>query len=128
MEMKKAKGSAIASFCLVMGEELFGFFGFRRSGSSGGRFGFAGLLAIRPVVLALEFLDAARRIDELHLAGEERMARRANFGVDVLLGAARGELVATTAGDGGFFVFRVDVFFHGFALGWEGTLVDDIKL
>src|SRR5476651_1299425 len=93
-----------------MGEWLFGFGGRSRLGR-----GLAGFLALVPVVLLLELLDAARAIDELHLAGEERMARRANFGGDVLLGAARRELVAATAGDGGFFVFGMDVFFHGSA-------------
>src|SRR5262249_48211243 len=73
----------------------------------------AALLARRPVVLALELLDPARGIDVLHLAGEERMAGRADFDGDILPGAARGELVAAPAGDGGFFVLGVDAFFHG---------------
>jgi len=41
---------------------------------SGRGLGLAGLLAVGPVVLALELLDAARGVDVLHLAGEERMA------------------------------------------------------
>ena len=108
--MKKAKGRADASFCLGVNVKLLGF---------GGRGGFLGLLALVPAVLLMELLDAARRIDELHLAGEERMARRADFGVDVLLGAARGELVAATAGDGGFFILGVNVFFHGKLGFWD---------
>src|SRR5260221_7769172 len=114
METKKAKGRAHASFCLPSTEYLLGF---------GGRLGLLGLFALVPVVLLLELLDAARRVNELHLAGEERMARRADFGVDVFLGAARGELVAAAAGDGGFFVFRVDVFFHGYARVWKHLLL-----
>ena len=111
-EMKKAKGRANASFCLAGREELFRFGSNRRNR---GGFGFAGLLAFVPVVLLLEFLDAARRVNELHLAGEERMARRADFDGDVLARAARGELVAAAAGDDDFFVFGVNVFFHGIA-------------
>src|SRR4051812_24870968 len=66
----------------------FGGFGFRR---------FLGLFAATPVVFLLEFLDAAGRIDELHLAGKKRMARRADFDGNVLFGAARREAVAATA-------------------------------
>jgi len=58
----------------------------------------------------LELLDAAGRVDVLHLAGEERMARRADFDGDVLLRAASRELVArkpqVTVHS---FVFRVNV-------------------
>src|SRR5262245_51837493 len=74
---------------------------------------FLGLFVQEFFVLLLELLDAARGVDELHLAGEERMTLRADFDRDVLLRAARLELVAATALDGGFFVFGVDVFFHG---------------
>src|SRR5262249_26289115 len=78
-----------------------------------GAFHFAGLLASGPVVLALELLDTAGRIDELHLAGKKRMADRANFDGDVLLGTARGELVAATAGHRRGFILGMDLFFHG---------------
>src|SRR5947208_15799729 len=80
-----------------------------------GRFGggrFARLLAIGPVVLALELLDAAGRVDELHLAGEERMTRRADFDGDLLARAARRELVAATADDGCLVIFRMNARFH----------------
>src|SRR5262245_4133923 len=107
--MTKAKECAVAFFCLGMQEELLGFFGFRGRRR---RFRLAGFLPFVPVVFALEFLNAARGIDVLHLAGEKRMARRANLGVDVFLGAARDELVAAPAGDRRFFVFWMDVFFH----------------
>src|SRR6059058_2892396 len=49
--------------------------------------GLFALLALVPAVFPLELLHAARRVDELHLAREERMARRADFDVDVFLGA-----------------------------------------
>src|SRR5262249_22428423 len=81
-----------------------------------GGFGFAGLLAVGPGVLALELLDAAGGIDVLHLAGEERMAGRADFDGDVLPGAARDEFVAATAGNGRFDVFGVNAAFHGGSL------------
>src|SRR5579884_1403072 len=74
--------------------------------------GLAGLLAVGPVVLALELLDAARGVDVLHLAGEERVAGRANFHRDVLPGAARRELVAAAADHGGLDVFRMNAFLH----------------
>ena len=79
------------------------------------RFGLLLLLALVPVVLALEFLDAAGGVHELHLAGEEWVARGTDFDGDVFLGAAGDELVAAAAGDGALFVFRVDVLLHGLA-------------
>jgi hypothetical protein len=91
-------------------EELFG----ARGGLGSAFLDFFGLLALVPVVFALELLDPARRIDVLHFAGEERVARGANFRGDVFLRAARRELVAATAGDRRLFVFRMNVFFHGF--------------
>jgi hypothetical protein len=58
---------------------------------------------------ARSLATSARRIDKLHLAGDKRLARRADFGVDALLGAARRKLVATTAGNSGSFIFGMDV-------------------
>src|SRR5215510_5737844 len=72
----------------------------------------AALATSGPVVFPLELLDAAGGIDVLHLAGEERMARRADFDRDVFLGAARGELVTAAARDGRFFVLRMDFVLH----------------
>jgi hypothetical protein len=100
-KQKKQKDATSASFCLGMGEGLLG-----------GR-SFLGLFAFVPVVLLLEFFDTARGVHELHLAGEERMAHGADFDRNILLGRPRGELVATTAGNGSVFVFGVNVFFHG---------------
>src|SRR4029077_10425639 len=70
------------------------------------------LLALVPVVFALELLDAAGGVHVFHLSGEERMASRADFDGDILLGAARDELVAATTGHGGLFVFGVNSLFH----------------
>src|SRR6185437_12821259 len=86
--------------------ELFG------SVVGGGGSGFGCLLAFVPVVFALELLDAAGRIQILHLAGEERMAGRADFDRDVFLGAAGDELVAAATGHGGFGVFGMDTRLH----------------
>src|SRR5215471_12153722 len=75
--------------------------------------GLAGLLALVPVVLLLELLHAAGGVEELHLAGEERMTGRADVHRDVLAGAAGGELVAARARDGGLLVLGMDAVFHG---------------
>src|SRR4051812_3615895 len=58
-----------------------------------------GFLALVPVVLLLELLDAAGGVDVLHLAGEERVTGRADFDGDVLASAASHELVAAAARD-----------------------------
>src|SRR6516164_4621233 len=89
------------------GAELLGSLG----GLGGGPFG--GLLAaLGPVVLALELLAPAGGIDVLHLAGEEGMAGGADFHRDLLACAARGELVAAAADDGGLGVFGMNAGFH----------------
>src|SRR5262249_24068198 len=62
------------------------------------------LLAVAPVVPALELLDPAGGVHVLHLAGEERVAGRADLDGDVLSRAAGDELVAATAGHGRLFV------------------------
>src|SRR5579885_37033 len=79
---------------------------------------FALFFALVPVVLLLELLDAAGRIDDLHFAGEERMASRANLDRDVLLGAAGYKLVAATASHRGFNIFGVNSGFHDFLLAY----------
>jgi len=62
--------------------------------------------------LVLEFLDPARRVDVLELAGEERVASRANIDLQLLPRAAGGEAVAATARDGRGDVGGVYAFFH----------------
>src|SRR5579872_3674822 len=78
----------------------------------GGRLGTL-FLALVPVVLALELLDPAGGVHVLHLAGEERVAGRADFDGDVLLRAARDELVAAAAGHGRLDVLGMNPGFHG---------------
>src|SRR5688572_17223704 len=70
--MKKAKRSECFPLPEMRVTQLLGGGGFRRGGFRGG--GVARLLALVPVVFALELLDAARRVHVLHLAGEERVA------------------------------------------------------
>jgi hypothetical protein len=101
---QKGKRKNIPLLPLVLVDKLFRRF-FRL-----GRF--LGLFAFVPVVLTLELLHPARGIDEFHFAGEERMTCGTDFDRNVFARAARGELVATPAGDGGFFIFWMNVFFH----------------
>ncbi len=75
---------------------------------SGCAFG-CGFLAIALV----EAIDASRRIDQLLLAGKERVASRTNFNVQVtFLGGASLERLAARAGDGNIDVFWVNSWFH----------------
>src|SRR6478672_7734323 len=65
-------------------------------------------------VAGLEAGDAAAGVEDLLLAGVERVALRAHVGVDDAggRGAAGGELRTTGAGDLGLDVLRVDVLLH----------------
>jgi len=64
-------------------------------------------------IATVKSIDAARRIDQLLLAGKERMARRTDFHVQIFLfGRARLETLATRASDCYFFVFWVNSGFH----------------
>ena len=62
--------------------------------------------------LVLEFLDTACRIDKLQLARVERVTNAADINLQLLAGAARGELVATAAGNLRFVIFGMDAVFH----------------
>ena len=75
---------------------------------SGCAFG-GGFLAIALV----EAVDASSGIDQLLLAGKERVASGTNFDVQVtFLGRARLERLAARAGDGNINVFWVNSWFH----------------
>jgi hypothetical protein len=64
-------------------------------------------------VALVEAIDASRGIDQLLFAGEERVAGRANFDVQVaLLGRARLERLAASAANIYFDVFWVNSWFH----------------
>src|SRR5262249_53397595 len=65
-------------------------------------------------VTLAEFVDAPAAVDDLLLAGIERMAGRADFDVEVLAeGRARREFVAAATDDFYFGVVRVDLWLHG---------------
>ena len=67
-------------------------------------------------VLLVELINAAAGIDELLLAGVERMALGADFNEDVLLGAAGLDDRAAGAADGGLLVIGMDALSHGNSL------------
>src|SRR4029453_7847775 len=70
-----------------------------------------GRLGFLPVLL-LEALDAAGRVDELLLTGEERMADRADLDGNFLLARARRPGLAAGANHFRLFVLRMNVRFH----------------
>jgi len=75
---------------------------------SGCAFG-CGFLAIALV----EAIDASRGIDQLLLAGKERVASGTNFDVQVtFLGGASFERLATRASNGNFVIFGMNSWFH----------------
>jgi hypothetical protein len=71
------------------------------------------------LVSLLEALHATRRVDELLLAGEERMALAADLEPELLLGGAGRERLAAGAVDEDFLVFGVNVLFHLLSLPFE---------
>src|SRR3954469_18897203 len=84
----------------------------RRSGR--GRGAARGLLeAVGPAELLAEPLHAAGGVDELLLAGEERVAIAANVDRQLLLRAAGLKRVAACAVNGADLVLGVNLLFHG---------------
>ena len=64
-------------------------------------------------IALVEAIDASRGINQLLFAGEERVASRANFDVQVaLLGRAGLECLAASAGNSYIDVFWVNSWFH----------------
>jgi hypothetical protein len=60
-------------------------------------------------VLATEALNAARGVDQLLFAGEERVAVGANFGVDIaFVRGTRGEVVPARADHANLVIVRMD--------------------
>src|SRR5262249_15720377 len=83
---------------------------------------FAALGGFR-AVLAVEALDPASGVDQLLLAREERVARRADLDVDALLGGAGLDDIAAGADDAALLVARMNAFLHGeasFVTGAQG--------
>ena len=78
----------------------------------------SGFLAIALV----EAIDASCGVDQLLLAGKERVASRTNFDVQVtFLGRASLEGLAARAGDGDINVFWVNSWFHLITLSIGGA-------
>ena len=77
---------------------------------------------------ALEALDAATGIDQLLLAGVERVALAANFDVDLRLGVTGVDHVAAGAGNRAVHVVRMDALLHGsftsFSIMIPGAILD----
>ena len=64
-------------------------------------------------IALVEAIDASCGIDQLLLAGKERVASRTNFNVQVtFLSGASLERLAARAGDGNINVFWVNSWFH----------------
>lgn len=68
------------------------------------------LLVVVKTVALVEAIYTSAGINELLLTGEEWVALRADFNLDVLLGGGGLNDVAAGAGDGSGFVVRMDSF------------------
>ena len=62
--------------------------------------------------LLVELLHAAAGIDELLLAGKERMALGANFNTDILLSRTGLNNITASTGNGSLSIVRMDLFLH----------------
>ena len=72
------------------------------------------LARCRGGVLLAELVDAASGVEDLLLAGVERMAVRAHFDLQIVSQSRpRLERIPAGAGHGNFFVFRMRIGFHG---------------
>jgi hypothetical protein len=71
-----------------------------------------GSLLVPFAVFPLETLDAARRVNQLLFAGEERVAVRADFHVNVFLRRTSRPRMTAGANDPAFHIFRMNSFFH----------------
>ena len=62
--------------------------------------------------IRVETVNTSTGVNQLLLAGIERVALGANFNADVLLGRTGSKGVTTGAANGGLLVVRMDAFFH----------------
>ena len=67
-------------------------------------------------VALLEAVDTAAGVNQLLLAGKERVALGADFNAQLLLGGTGDEGVAADAGHGNLLILRMDAFLHVFHL------------
>ena len=74
------------------------------------------ILDILDAVTLLETIDTTAGVNQLLLAGIERVALGADFNAQLLLGRARHEGVAANAGNVHLLILRMDAFLHDFHL------------
>ena len=74
-------------------------------------------------VTLLETINTTARVNELLLAGEERVALGADFNAQLRLSGTRYEGVAANAGHGRLLILRMDAFLHDFHLFLRGTII-----
>jgi hypothetical protein len=65
-------------------------------------------------VFLLETLDAACSVNQLLFAGEERVAIRADFHMNIFLRRTRRPRMTACANDPAFDIFRMNSFFHSY--------------
>ena len=70
------------------------------------------LYILLQVEALVETINASTGVNQLLLAGIERVALGANFHTDILLGRASGKGVTASATDSGLLVVRMDAFSH----------------
>ena len=73
-------------------------------------------------VALLEAIDTAAGVNQLLLAGVERVALGADFNAQLLLGGTGDESVAADAGHGNLLILRMDAFLHVFHLFFRNTI------
>ena len=73
-------------------------------------------------VTLLETIDTAAGVNQLLLAGVERVALGADFNAQLLLGGTGDESVTADAGDGNLLILRMDAFLHDFHLFYRNTI------
>ena len=74
-------------------------------------------------VTLLETINTTARVNELLLAGEERVALGADFNAQLRLGGTRYEGVTANASHGRLLILRMDAFLHDFHLFRRDTIV-----
>ena len=76
------------------------------------RFRSTGLELLLQAESLVETINTSTGVNQLLLAGIERVALGADFNSDVLLGGAGGKSVATSTANRSLFVVRMDAFSH----------------
>ena len=71
-----------------------------------------GLVILLDTESLVETVNTSTGVNQLLLAGIERVALGADFDLDVLLGRTGSKNVTTSTTDGGLFIVRMDAFSH----------------